>query len=70
MIADEPTGDLDSETVEEIIDLLLEVNKENASVIMVTHDEEYLFSKIFLTSTKEGSRSNSVKFKTSNKDDS
>ncbi|MHA2244870.1 MAG: ABC transporter ATP-binding protein [Candidatus Hodarchaeales archaeon] len=42
IIADEPTGDLDSEHAAAIIDLLLEINKDGKTVIMVTHDETLL----------------------------
>ncbi|MFX1286055.1 MAG: ABC transporter ATP-binding protein [Promethearchaeota archaeon] len=42
IIADEPTGDLDSETAEDIIKLLLKVNKQGTTIIMVTHDESLL----------------------------
>lgn len=39
IIADEPTGELDSKTAEEIISLLLEINKkEKTAVIVATHD--------------------------------
>jgi putative ABC transport system ATP-binding protein len=54
LIADEPTGDLDSETAEEIIDLLLKVNKESTSVIMVTHDEELLHKNMRLLNMVDG----------------
>ncbi|UCG04409.1 MAG: ABC transporter ATP-binding protein [Candidatus Heimdallarchaeota archaeon] len=42
IIADEPTGDLDSENAEEIINLLLSVNKQGTTIVMVTHDESLL----------------------------
>ena len=39
--ADEPTGDLDSETTDEIMDLIIELNRANRqSFILVTHSEE------------------------------
>lgn len=40
ILADEPTGAVDSKSAQEIIDLLKKINKEqNITVIMVTHDE-------------------------------
>lgn len=38
LIADEPTGDLDEETTQEIMELFASVVKEGTAVLMVTHD--------------------------------
>lgn len=39
IIADEPTGSLDSKASAEIMNILYELNKKNVTIIMVTHDE-------------------------------
>jgi putative ABC transport system ATP-binding protein len=40
ILADEPTGALDSETSHSVMDLLKEINKEGMTIIVITHEED------------------------------
>ena len=55
ILADEPTGALDSKSSEEIMDLLVDLNKEGKTVIIITHDKnvaKYAKRNIFLKDGK------------------
>ncbi len=48
ILADEPTGNLDSVNRQEVMTLLQQLNKEGATIVMVTHSEEesYFANKV------------------------
>ena len=40
LLADEPTGALDSTTSEEVMDLIKQINREGKTILVVTHEQD------------------------------
>ena len=55
LLADEPTGSLDSKTADEIMDLLKELNSEGQTIIMVTHNPDACKHTTRTIQVKDGS---------------
>ena len=56
ILADEPTGNLDPETSEQILRLLLELNKSGKTVVMATHDYALIARHKMRTLVCEGNK--------------
>ena len=41
ILADEPTGNLDRKMADEIMRLLIDLNKQGITILLVTHEERY-----------------------------
>lgn len=54
LIADEPTADLDTETTNELMEVLTELNKNGISMLIVTHDADILKHGNILYEMRDG----------------
>jgi ABC-type lipoprotein export system ATPase subunit/ABC-type antimicrobial peptide transport system permease subunit len=54
LLADEPTGNLDSEAGQKVMDLIRDLHQEGATVVMVTHDRELAQSAQRIITLKDG----------------
>jgi putative ABC transport system ATP-binding protein len=54
ILADEPTGNLDSKTSEEIVKLLHQLNEDGSTIIVVTHDRELARSFPGMVTLRDG----------------
>ncbi len=54
LLADEPTGNLDSETSEEIMGVFRDLNATGRTIIMVTHDEDVASHAKRIVRVKDG----------------
>lgn len=54
ILADEPTGALDSKTGKEVLQMLTDLNKEGNTIIMITHDKEIASNAKRMITVKDG----------------
>ena len=54
ILADEPTGALDSKTGEEVLRMLSDLNKEGNTIIMITHDKEIAANANRMITVRDG----------------
>jgi putative ABC transport system ATP-binding protein len=60
LLADEPTGNLDSHTSEEIFMLLANLNEKGQTIVMVTHDPKAAAYGTRLITLKDGRLSEDI----------
>jgi putative ABC transport system ATP-binding protein len=54
LFADEPTGALNSKSAEEIMDLLVDINRDGTAILLVTHDAKVAARAGRVLFTKDG----------------
>jgi len=54
ILADEPTGNLDSKTGEEILNMFMELNKQGKTIIMITHDNNLALKARRIVKLRDG----------------
>jgi ABC-type lipoprotein export system ATPase subunit len=54
LLADEPTGNLDSHMAQEILDVFAELNREGATVLMITHDPNIAKRSLRIVEIRDG----------------
>ena len=64
VLADEPTGALDSTTSESVMDLLTEINNEGMTIVVITHEEDIAEMTHRIVRLKDGVITSDEKTKT------
>ena len=54
LFADEPTGNLDSKTGEDVMNLFKELNKQGQTIILITHEEDIANQSNRIITIKDG----------------
>lgn len=71
ILADEPTGNLDSKSTQEVIDLFKKLNEEGVTILIVTHEQEIANETKRIVSFRDGEIIlDEIRVKTSEKDES
>ena len=63
LLADEPTGALDSVTSDEVMELIIQINKEGKTILVVTHEQEVANMCNRIITLKDGGIMTDVKTK-------